>query len=126
MHFLEKPQGNRANLSQSLPAGATFAVCPFYRAGGGVVRLTHFARREQTANHEVTMRKNIATLFAAASMAVAGISITGCNHDNNKDPDMTGATHGGVRAGQGTANPSGSPSLSGSHMGASGTTGTTG
>ena len=67
------------------------------------------------------MRKNIATLFAAASMAVAGISLTGCKNDNNKDPDMTGATHGGVRAGQGTANPSGSPSLSGSHMSGSGT-----
>jgi len=67
------------------------------------------------------MRKNIATLFAAASMAVAGISLTGCKNDNNKDPDMTGATHGGVRTGEGSANPSGSPSLSGARMGGSGT-----
>ena len=46
------------------------------------------------ANHEVSMRKNLATLFAAASLAVAGMGIAGCQ--NKDEPEMTGSTRPGT------------------------------
>src|SRR5687768_1773760 len=73
------------------------------------------------------MRK-AATIFAAASLAVAGMGIAGCQNQNPDGGEATGSTHGGVRTGTtGVAgrNPSQSPSLSGSRMGTTGT-GTTG
>src|SRR6476659_9685145 len=68
------------------------------------------------------MRK-MATIFAAASLAVAGMGIAGCQNQDKADQssatDLTGSTHGGVRTGSGVAgrNPSNSPSLGGSQMG---------
>src|SRR5216110_3165346 len=67
------------------------------------------------------MRKT-AVLFAAASLAVAGIGIGGCQPQDNTD--MTGSTHGGVRtgtAGMASRNPSHSPSLGRVDTGAVGT-----
>ena len=48
------------------------------------------------------MRK-MATIFAAASLTVAGMGIAGCQNQDRANQasstDMTGATHGGVRTG---------------------------
>src|SRR6266581_3342165 len=72
------------------------------------------------------MRK-AATIFAAASLAVAGMGIAGCQNPDRDETDMTGSTHGGVRtgtAGMAGRNPSRSPSMGGSGtIGGAGTTG---